>query len=178
MDIKIKGIDEVILRRALKQAKEGRLFILGKMLETLAEPRPALSAYGPKIIRFEINPEKIREVIGSGGKVINKIIAETGVKIDIDDDGSVFITTPDQTAADKARTLIENIAKDVEIGAIYNGKVVRILPFGVFVELAPGKEGMVHISKLANEHVNKPEDVVSIGDDFLVKVIEIDKQGR
>ncbi len=178
MDMKIKGIDEVILRRALEQARIGRLFILDKMLQTLAAPRENLSPFAPKIIMFTIPVDKIREVIGPGGKMINKIIAETGVKIDIEDDGRVFIATPDEEASMKARKMIEGIAKDVEVGDVYLGKVARILPFGAFVELAPGKEGMVHISKLANERVEKVEDVVKIGDEILVKVVEIDKQGR
>jgi len=178
MDIKIKGIDEGILRQALEQALEARLHILGKMLETLPQPRPELSQYAPKIIRFMINPEKIREVIGPGGKMINKIIEETGVRIDIEDDGRVFISTPDEAAAAKARRIIEGIAKEVEVGEVYVGKVVRMMSFGVFVELAPGKDGMVHISKLANERVEKCEDVVSLGDELEVRVAEIDSQGR
>lgn len=178
MDIKIKGIDEPILRQALSQALEARLHILGKMLEVLPQPRENLSQYAPKIIRFTINPEKIREVIGPGGKMINKIIAETGVKIDIEDDGRVFISTPDEEAAAKARRIIEGIAKDVEVGDVYTGKVVRIMNFGVFVELLPGKDGMVHISKLANGRVEKCEDVVKVGDELEVKVAEIDSQGR
>ncbi|MDR3051623.1 MAG: polyribonucleotide nucleotidyltransferase [Oscillospiraceae bacterium] len=178
MDIKIKGIDEPILRQALDQALEARLHILGKMLETLPQPREALSKYAPKIIRFTINPEKIREVIGPGGKMINKIIAETGVKIDIEDDGRVFISTPDEDAAAKARRIIEGIAKDVEVGDVYLGKVVRMMTFGVFVELLPGKDGMVHISKLASGRVEKCEDVCSVGDEMEVRVAEIDGQGR
>ena len=178
MDIKIAGIDRAILKQALAQALEGRLHILGIMLETLGQPREELSAYAPKIIRFTINPEKIREVIGPGGKMINKIIAETGVKIDIEDDGRVFISTPDQAAADKARKIIEGIAKDIEVGDVFTGKVVRIMNFGAFVELAPGKDGMIHISKLANHRVEKVEDVVNIGDELEVKVNEIDAQGR
>lgn len=178
MDIKIKGIDEPILRQALAQALEARLHILGKMLEVLPQPRENLSKYAPKIIRFTINPDKIREVIGPGGKMINKIIAETGVKIDIEDDGSVDISTPDEEAAAKARRIIEGIAKDIEVGEVYTGKVVRIMNFGVFVELLPGKDGMVHISKLANGRVEKCEDVVKIGDELEVKVSEIDSQGR
>jgi len=178
MDIKIAGIDRDILKQALAQALEGRLHILGIMLETLGQPREELSAYAPKIIRFTINPEKIREVIGPGGKMINKIIAETGVKIDIEDDGRVFISTPDQAAADKARKIIEGIAKDIEVGDVFTGKVVRIMNFGAFVELAPGKDGMIHISKLANHRVEKVEDVVNIGDELEVKVNEIDAQGR
>ena len=178
MDIKIKGIDEPILRQALAQALEARLHILGKMLEVLPQPRESLSPYAPKIIRFQINPEKIGEVVGPRGKMINKIIEETGVKIDIEDDGSVYISTPDEAAATKARRMIEGIAKDIEVGEVYTGKVVRIMTFGVFVELLPGKDGMVHISKLANGRVEKCEDVVSIGDELEVRVAEIDAQGR
>jgi len=178
MDIKIHGIDRSVFEEALEQAREGRLFILGKMLETIDKPREELSPYAPKIIQFTINPEKIREVIGPGGKVINKIIADTGVKIDIEDDGRVYIASPDSEAAEKAKKTIENIAKDIEVGEVYTGKVVRIMPFGAFVELVPGKDGLVHISKLANERVEKVEDVVKIGDEVTVKVVEIDKQGR
>ncbi len=178
MDIKIAGINRAILQQALRQALEGRLHILKIMLDTLGQPREALSPYAPKIVRFTINPEKIREVIGPGGKMINKIIAETGVKIDIEDDGRVFISTPDQEAADKARHIIEGIAKDIEVGDVYTGKVVRIMNFGAFVELLPGKDGMIHISKLDNKRVEKVEDVVNIGDELEVRVSEIDAQGR
>ena len=178
MDIKIAGINRAILQQALRQALEGRLHILKIMLDTLGQPREELSPYAPKIIRFTINPEKIREVIGPGGKMINKIIAETGVKIDIEDDGRVFISTPDQEAADRAKKIIEGIAKDIEVGDVYTGKVVRIMNFGAFVELAPGKDGMIHISKLDTKRVEKVEDVVNIGDELEVKVSEIDAQGR
>ncbi|MBE5767070.1 MAG: polyribonucleotide nucleotidyltransferase [Clostridiales bacterium] len=178
MDIKIKGIDEPILRQALAQAYDGRMHILGKMLEALPAPRPELSKFAPKIIRFTINPDKIREVIGPGGKMINKIIAETGVKIDIEDDGRVYIATPDAEAAAKARSIIEGIAKDLEVGTVFTGTVVRIMSFGAFVEYAPGKDGMIHISKLANERVEKVEDVVNIGDTLECRVAEIDSQGR
>ena len=179
MDIKIKGIDRAILNQALRQALEGRLHILGIMLECLPAPRTKMSPYAPKIISFNINPDKIREVIGPGGKMINKIIAETGVKIDIEDDGRVAIATPDEEAAAKARRIIEGIAKDVEVGEVYHGKVVRILStMGAFVELLPGKDGLLHISKLANERVEKVEDVLNIGDEVEVKVSEIDSQGR
>ena len=178
MDIKIKGIDRDILTRALAQAKEGRMHILGKMMETIDQPREHLSEYAPKIVCFTINPEKIGEVVGPRGKTINKIIAETGVTIDIEDAGKVYICTPDQEAADLARKMIEGIVKEIEVGEVYLGKVVRIMPFGAFVELLPGKDGMVHISKLARERVEKVEDVVNIGDDILVKVIEIDDKGR
>jgi len=178
MDIKIKGINREILERALEQARVGRLFILDKMLSVLPEPRKELSPYAPKIIMFSINPEKIGEVVGPRGKMINKIIAETGVKVDIEDDGSVFIATNDAAAAAKARGMIEAIAKDIEVGEIYFGKVVRLMNFGAFVELLPGKDGMVHISKLADHRVEKVEDEVKIGDEVLVKVVEIDEKGR
>ncbi|OQB25309.1 MAG: Polyribonucleotide nucleotidyltransferase [Firmicutes bacterium ADurb.Bin182] len=178
MDIKIKGIDERILTRALEQARKGRMFILDKMNETISEPRGDMSPYAPRIIQFTIHPDKIREVIGSGGKTINKIIAETGVKIDIEDDGRVFIASPDQAAAASARKIIETIVRDIEVGEVYLGKVVRILPIGAFVELKPGKDGLVHISKLSNKRVEKVEDVVSIGDEILVRVTEITPQGK
>ncbi len=178
MDIKIAGIDRPILERALSQARLGRLHILQKMLDVLAKPNETLSKYAPKIVRFTINPEKIREVIGPGGKMINKIIAETGVKIDIEDDGRVYIATPDADAAAKARKIIEGIAKEVEVGEVYMGKVVRIMNFGAFIELTGGKDGMLHISKMADHRVEKVEDVMNIGDEIEVKVNEIDSQGR
>ena len=178
MDIKIKGIDEDILSRALEQARQGRLFILDQMLKVLPAPRKELSAYAPKIISFSIDPDKIREVIGSGGKVINKIIEETGVKIDITDDGTVFIATADQAMSEKAKRMVLAIAKDPEVGEEFTGKVVRILDFGAFVELAPGKDGMIHISKLAKERVEKVTDVVNIDDTVVVKVLKIDEKGR
>ena len=178
MDIKIKGIDRNILETALEQARQGRIYILGKMNEVLSAPRAQLSKYAPKIISFDINPEKIKEVIGSGGKVINKIIEQTGVKIDITDEGRVFIATSDAEMAEKAKSLVLSIAKDPEIGDEYTGKVVRIMDFGAFVELAPGKDGMIHISKLSKERVEKVTDVVNIGDTVKVKVIKIDDKGR
>jgi len=178
MDIKIKGIDRQILERALAQALEGRLHIMGEMNKVISQPKPELSKFAPKIIQFNIDPEKIREVIGSGGKTINRIIAETGVKIDIEDDGRVFISTPDDEAAKKAKNIIMGIAKEVQVGEIYNGKVTRLMQFGAFVELVPGKEGLVHISKLDKNRVEKVEDVVNVGDMLMVKVIEIDKQNR
>ena len=178
MDIKIKGINEEILTRALAQAREGRLFILGKMLETLPAPRAELSPYAPRILQFTINPDKIREVIGTGGKTINKIIADTGVKIDIEDDGRVFIASPDQEAAAEAMRMIEAIVKDIEIGDVYLGKVVSILPIGAQVEIKPGKKGLVHISKLSNKRVERVEDVVSLGDEILVRVIDIKPDGK
>ena len=178
MDIKIKGINEEILTRALAQARRGRLFILDKMMETLSEPRAELSPYAPRIISFNINPDKIRDVIGSGGKTINKIIADTGVKIDIDDDGKVFIASSDAASAAEAKRIIDGIVKDIEVGDVFLGKVVRIEPYGAFVNLTPGKDGLVHISKLDNKRVEKVEDVVQLGDEILVRVLEIDKQGK
>ncbi len=178
MDIKIHGIDENILATALRQAKEGRLFILGKMLEVIDEPRAELSPYAPRIISLQIPVDKIREVIGSGGKVINKIIEDTGVKIDIEDDGMVYIASPDVDSAEKAKKIIEGIVRDIEVGDIYTGKVTRIMNFGAFMELPNGKEGLIHISKLAYDRVEKVEDVVKIGDIVEAKVIEIDNQGR
>ena len=148
------------------------------MLPVIPEPRATLSQYAPKIYQTKIDVDKIREVIGPGGKVINKIIAETGVKIDIQEDGSVYVATSDEAAGQKAIKIIEGIAGEVEIGAIFNGKVTRIMNFGAFVEFLPGKEGLVHISKLDNKRVNKVEDVVNVGDEILVKVMEVDKQGR
>ena len=178
MDIKIKGIDKEILANALAAAREGRMFIMQKMLDCISEPRKELSPYAPKIISTTIDPEKIRDVIGPGGKVINGIIAETGVKIEIEDDGHVFVYSPNQEDAQKAIEMIENIAKEVEVGEIYQGKVMRIANFGAFVELLPGKEGLVHISKLSHDRVAKVEDVVKVGDEITVKVTDIDEQGR
>ncbi|ULO09748.1 polyribonucleotide nucleotidyltransferase [Paenibacillus sp. 19GGS1-52] len=178
MDIKIDGIDRKILQDALQQAKEGRLFILDKMLEVIAEPRPNLSKYAPKIIIININPDKIRDVIGAGGKIINKIIEETGVKIDIEQDGRVFIGSSNEEMIQKARSIIEGIVREVQVGEIYVGTVRRIEKFGAFVELIPGKDGLVHISQLSTERVANVEDVVAIGDKITVKVTEIDQQGR
>jgi len=178
MDIKIEGLSREILEEALMQAKEGRMHILESMLETIREPKKQLSQYAPKILTLQINPDKIRDVIGPSGKQINKIIEETGVKIDIEQDGKVFIASADEEMNIKAKKIIEDLVREVEIGQIYLGKVKRIEKFGAFVELFPGKDGLVHISQLAEERVNKVEDVVSIGDEILVKVIEIDNQGR
>ncbi len=178
MDIKIKGINEQILRTALAQAREGRLEILGKMLAVLPKANEKLSKYAPKIITFDIDPDKIREVIGSGGKVINKIIEDTGVKIDISDTGTVFIASSNEEMAEKAKKIIMSIAKDPEVGDEIEGAVVRIMDFGAFVEIAPGKDGMIHISKLSKDRVEKVTDVVNIDDKVLVKVIKIDEKGR
>ncbi|MFD3445512.1 polyribonucleotide nucleotidyltransferase [Microbacteriaceae bacterium 4G12] len=178
MDIKIEGLSREILEEALQQAKKGRMQILEHMLSTIAQPRNQLSQYAPKILTMVINPDKIRDVIGPSGKQINKIIEETGVKIDIEQDGTVFISSVDEEMNQRAKKIIEDIVREVEVGQVYLGKVKRIEKFGAFVELFSGKDGLVHISELAEERVGKVEDVVAIGDDILVKVIEIDKQGR
>ena len=178
MDIKIDGIDRSILQQALEQARVGRMFILGKMTEVISKPRTSLSQYAPKIIIININPDKIRDVIGAGGKIINKIIEETGVKIDIEQDRRVFIASSDEAMIQKARGIIEGIVKEVIVGEIYVGTVKRIEKFGAFVEILPGKDGLVHISQLSTERVGKVEDVVAIGDTVTVKVTEIDQQGR
>ena len=179
VDIKIDGLTEDIIKQAFERTRKARMYILNEvMLKVISEPRKELSKYAPKIITMSIDPDKIKDVIGSGGKTINKIIADTGVKIDINDDGQVFIAGNDATMTNKAKSIIEAITMDLEVGKIYEGKVVRIMSFGAFVEVAPGKEGMVHISKLAKERVEKVEDVVSVGDTIKVKVIEIDSQNR
>ena len=178
MDIKIHGIDRNILTTALEQARVGRMEILKIMTKTIKAPRKELSKYAPKIESFKIDPDKIREVIGTGGKVINEIIAQTGVKIDIKDEGDVFVAGIDAEMIKKAKQMIQTIATDLELNCEYEGKVVRIMPFGAFVEVVPGKDGMVHISKLSKERVEKVEDVVNIGDKVLVKTIKIDEKGR
>ena len=178
MDIKISGLSREILHEALEQAHKGRMHIMGIMMETINSPRESMSAFAPRIITMNINPDKIRDVIGSGGKVIRSIIEETGAKIDIEDDGTIFIAATEQSSADKAIEIITNLTKEVEVGEVYMGKVTRLMAFGAFVEVLPGKEGLVHISKLAKERVEKVEDVVNVGDEIMVKVIEIDKQGR
>lgn len=177
MDIKIDGIGKEILSEALSKGKEGRMFILDKMTEAIEEPNE-LSPYAPKIFTMLVKPDKIRDIIGPGGKVINKIIDETGVKIDIDDDGKVSISTSSDDDGKKAMDIISNIVKEIEAGEIYLGKVTRTTNFGAFVDILNGKEGLVHISQLANERVKKVEDVLKVGDEVLVKVMEIDKQGR
>lgn len=178
MDIKIKGISKEILIKALEQAREGRLFILGEMLKVIDKPRPELSPYAPLMSTMKIDPEKIRFVIGPGGKMINKIIDETGVTVDIDDDGTVYIMADNQEAGQAAERMIYNLTRDVVVGELYEGTVKKIMNFGAFVEILPGKEGLVHISQLADYHVKDVEEVVSIGDKILVKVTDIDKHGR
>ncbi|SKC52859.1 polyribonucleotide nucleotidyltransferase [[Eubacterium] yurii] len=178
MDIKISGIDEDILKRALAQAREGRLHILGEMKKVIDKPRESLSPYAPMIINMMINPDKIREVIGTGGKVINKIIDETGVKIDIDNDGKVSILSNDQEMCMKAKAIIEGIVAEPEVGKIYSGKITKIMQFGAFVEILPGKEGLLHISQMDKQRVAKVEDLFKEGDSVEVKLTEIDSQGR
>ncbi|SHF52665.1 polyribonucleotide nucleotidyltransferase [Ornithinibacillus halophilus] len=178
MDIKIDGLSREILEEALNQAKKGRMQILDSMLATIKAPKEELSQYAPKIMTMTINPDKIRDVIGPSGKQINKIIEETGVKIDIEQDGTVFISSTDPSMNDKAKAIIEDLVREVEVGQMYMGTVKRIEKFGAFVELFKGKDGLVHISELAEERTNKVEDVVKIGDKIMVKVKEIDNQGR
>jgi polyribonucleotide nucleotidyltransferase len=178
MDIKISGIGRDILKDALEQARKGRLFILDQMLSVLPKPRAELSPYAPRIITLTIDTDKIRDVIGPGGKMIKKIIEETGAKIDIEDDGRIFIAAVDVEAGKRTVEIIERLTSDVEVGKIYTGKVTRLMNFGAFVEVLPGKEGLVHISQLALERVGKVEDVVTVGDIVTVKVTEIDRQGR
>ncbi|MDP4092010.1 MAG: polyribonucleotide nucleotidyltransferase [Bacillota bacterium] len=179
MDIKVEGLTEEIIKQAFELTNKGRMQIINDViLKAIAEPKKELSQYAPKIYTTSIDPDKIRDVIGPGGKMINKIIAETGVKIDIEETGKVYVACTDAKAGMKAIKIIEGIAKDAEVGQVYMGKVVRIMTFGAFVEILPGKEGLVHISKLDTKRVAKVEDVVNVGDEILVKVVEIDKQGR
>lgn len=178
MDIKIHGLSREILLAALQQAQKGRMFILRKMAECIDKPAEHLSPYAPKIITLTIPVDRIRDVIGSGGKIINKIISETGVKMDVEEDGHVYIATPDEEAAQRAKKWVEELTHEVQVGETYLGKVTRLMKFGVFVEILPGKEGMVHVSQLATRRVEKPEDVVHEGDEIMVKVTEIDDKGR
>ncbi|MCC5909849.1 MAG: polyribonucleotide nucleotidyltransferase [Clostridiaceae bacterium] len=178
MDIKIRGIDTTIMETALEQARVGRLHIMDKMKEVIDKPKPDLSPYAPRIFTMKINPDKIRDVIGAGGKTINKIIEETSAKIDIENDGTIYIAAENKELGEKALKTIENIIKEPEIGEIYKAKVVKIMNFGAFVEILPGKEGLIHISNLAHERVNKVEDVLKVGQEIDVKVMEIDQQGK
>lgn len=178
MDIKISGISREIFGRALQQAQEGRLFILNKMLAAINQPREDLSPFAPRVLSLRINPDKIRDVIGPGGRVINKIIEETGVKIDIEQDGRVFISGTNADSANRAREIVQNLVREVEVGAIYKGKVMRVEKYGAFVEVLPGKEGLVHISQLDVNRVAKVEDICNVGDEIMVKVTEVDTQGR
>ena len=178
MDMKIDGINREIFEQALAQAKRGREFIMGKMMECISEPRKSLSRWAPKITSITVDPEKIAKIIGPGGKTIKKIVEETGAKIDIEDSGKVYIASPDSDAIEKAIKTIDGITAEAEVGKVYTGKVTRIMNFGAFVEILPGKEGMVHISQLSTERVEKVEDVVSVGDEIMVKCVEIDSKGR
>ena len=178
MDIKIEGIDKEVMEVALAQAKKARAEILTVITDCIAEPRKELSKYAPRILALDIDPEKIREVIGKGGKTINGIVEATGASIDTADDGHITITAPDGESGEKAKKMIEEIVRDVEVGDVYEGTVVRLMKFGAFVDLGGNKEGMIHISKLAHERVESVEDVVEIGDKVKVKVIEIDDKGR
>ena len=178
VDTKIAGLSFSIIEKAINDARVARLHILDKINECIEAPRSEVSLHAPKTVTINIDPEKIRDVIGAGGKIINKIIAETGVKIDIKEDGSVFVSSPEHEGVDKAIKIIEGIVKEAKVGEVYLGKVIKIAAFGAFVEILPNKEGLCHISKLAKERVNKVEDVVAVGDEILVKVTEIDNQGR
>jgi polyribonucleotide nucleotidyltransferase len=178
MDIKVRGITIDVMRRAMEQARTGRLFIIDKLKETIPTPRRGLSKFAPRMFVLEIHPDKIKDIIGPGGKVINKIVAETGAKVDIENDGRVFISSPDADSGEKAKRMVEDIARDVEVGEVYTGVVKRIMKIGAFVQILPGKEGLVHISQLAPHRVARVEDEVSIGDEVIVRVAEIDSQGR
>ena len=178
MDIKIKGLTHEIMAQALEQAREARLFVLDKMLAVLPKPRTEMSNYAPRITTILINPDKIRDIIGPGGKMIRKITEETGAQIDVEDDGRVFIAAVDQEAGKKAIDWIKSLTDEVEVGRIYQGKVVRIMPFGAFVEVLPNQDGLVHISKLTDHRVERVEEVVNVGDEIVVKAVEVDSQGR
>jgi polyribonucleotide nucleotidyltransferase len=178
MDIKIEGITEEIMRIALEQAKQGRLHILGEMAKALSTPRAEMSEFAPRLLTLKIHPDKIREVIGKGGSVIQAITKETGTQIDIQDDGTITIASVNNAAAEAARARIESITSDVEPGRIYEGKVAKIMDFGAFVTIAPGKDGLVHVSQISNERVEKVSDKLKEGDIVKVKVLEVDKQGR
>ena len=179
MDLKVDGLTPEIIKQALETTHQGRIEIIDKvMLPAIAEPRAEVSAYAPKMISMTINPDKIREVIGKGGSVIQKIVADTGAKVDINDDGTVFIAAVDRDSADMAKAIIDAIVFEPEVGETYEGTVTRIIPIGAFVEFAPGKEGMVHISKLQQQRTEKVEDVVAVGDTVRVKYLGTDEKGR
>ncbi|HPK54260.1 MAG TPA: polyribonucleotide nucleotidyltransferase [Smithellaceae bacterium] len=178
MDIKIDGLTEDILRKALAQAREGRIFIIGKLRETLAKPRPDISIYAPRITTVKVKEDQVRTVIGSGGKNIRQIISETGVTIDVEDDGTVTIASSDAEAAARAVAMVRWLTEEAEVGKIYRGTVKKIVDFGAFVEILPGTEGLLHISQIAKERINKVTDVLKEGDEVMVKVLEVDKQGK
>ncbi|HLK60258.1 MAG TPA: S1 RNA-binding domain-containing protein, partial [Chthonomonadaceae bacterium] len=178
MDTKIQGIPRDVMVQALEQARQGRLHILGKITEAISEPRGALSQFAPSIFTIEINPEKIGTVIGPGGKMIKQITADTGAQIDIQQDGKIFIAAVDQDAGKRAADIILGLVGDVEVGTLFTGKVTRLIGMGAFVEILPGKEGLVHVSHLKNPPVRRPEEAVKVGDEIQVRVIEVDGQGR
>jgi polyribonucleotide nucleotidyltransferase len=183
MDIKIGGLADQILERALEQARQGRMFILGKMLDVLPSHRTEMSPHAPRVLIVKVPQDKIREVIGPGGKIINGIIEKTRVgsqrvEINIEDDGTIYINAVNRDAGEAAKRMILAIVKEPEVGEVYLGKVVRLMPFGAFVELTPGKDGLVHISQFSDQRINKVEDVVSVGDEIWVKVVEVDNLGR
>jgi polyribonucleotide nucleotidyltransferase len=178
MDIKVRGISKEIMERVLDQAREGRLHILEKMRETIPEPRKDLSRHAPRIVTLKVKQEKIRDIIGPGGKTIRSIVDQTGVKVDVEDSGIVKLASPNYEAIEKAIYMIKMLTQEVEVGGLYTGKVKRILGFGAIVEIFPGTDGLVHISQLAESHVREVSDVVKEGDDVLVKVLDIDAQGR
>ena len=178
MDIKIKGLDQAIMEQAMTQAREGRLHILGKMNEALPKAKKEMSAYAPRIVSIKISQDKIRDVIGPGGKMINKIIAETGVSIDIEDDGRVFVTSSDATGMEKAVNWIKELTHEVTAGEVYEGTVVRLEDFGAFINILPGQDGLVHVSEIAWTRTNSPSDALHLGDKVKVVVKEIDSMGR
>jgi polyribonucleotide nucleotidyltransferase len=178
MDIKMTGLTREIMGKALSQAREARLHILGKMAETIAEPSPTLKEHAPKIIVLTINPDKIRDVIGPGGKMIKSIVAATGVKMDVEDDGKIHISSSDQIAADEAIRMINEITAEAEIGATYRGVVKKLMDFGAFVEILPGTDGLVHISELAHRRVKTVDEILKEGDVVMVKVLDVDRQGK
>jgi polyribonucleotide nucleotidyltransferase len=178
MDVKLKGLTIEIIQEAFAQARKAREQLLATMDQCISTPRPELAPHAPRVFTIEINPDKIGDIIGPGGKNIKKMEADFGVQIDIEQDGRVFIAAPDQTAGEQALKVIEDITRDLTVGEIYTGRVVRIVPFGAFIELLPGRDGLLHISQIARERIERVEDVLKMGDDVQVKVIEIDPQGK
>jgi len=178
MDIKCRGLTRAILRQALSQAREGRMVILKKMLTALRAPRTQISPYAPKLERIQINPEKIGLIIGPGGKNIRRLQEETGTNIEVEDDGTVTVSGPDSASVDRCRKILEDMTAEVEIGAVYEGKVVSVKEFGAFIEILPGQEGLCHVSELSDDFVKRVTDVVHIGDKVKAKVIDVDEQGK
>jgi polyribonucleotide nucleotidyltransferase len=178
MDIKIDGLTEDILRKALAQARDGRIHIIGKLRETLAAPRADISLYAPRITTVKVKEDQVRTVIGSGGKNIRQIISETGVTINVEDDGTVTIASSDAEAAARAVAMVKWLTEEAEVGKIYRGTVKKILDFGAFVEILPGTDGLLHISQISKERIEKVTDVLHEGDEVMVKVLEVDRQGK